>query len=233
MSAIVDFLRGTGQWGGAQPARGGSGARTPVGGGAPAVQDWLPVADIDRGLIVRSDGVLVAAVRVEPAPFGLLSDRERERRIGALHEAIQALPGAVQIAVVPRPIDLDAYLRDLEGRLPEADGNRRTLLRGYLSYVRGLVGGGEALERRFYVLIPANAQGGSRRGAREELTQRAVEFVAALGRAELQAHLCDDREIIDLLFTWLHPAQAAFERPADPVPAPRYMPAEVMPDAPR
>ncbi len=204
-----------------------------MGGGAPAVQDWLPVADVDRGLIVRRDGVLIAAVRVEPAPFGLLSDRERERRIGALHEAIQALPGAVQIAVVPRPIDLDAYLRDLEGRLRETDGRQRTLLRGYLSYVRGLVGGGEALERRFYVLIPANASDGSRRGAREELTQRAVEFVAALGRAELQGHLCDDREIIDLLFSWLHPVQAAFERPADPVPAPRYAPADVIPDASR
>lgn len=203
MSGLLAFLEGTGSWGGTRAGGGGTAA---------AVQDWLPVRDVEHGLLVRSDGTLVAAVRVEPAPFGLLSERERERRIGALHEAIQALPGAVQIAVVPRPIDLDAYLRDLEGRLAEADGPRRALLRGYLSYVRSLVGGGEALERRFYVLIPAPPPGGDRRGAREELTQRAGEFVAALGRAELQAHPCDDREVVDLLFTWLHPVQAAFER---------------------
>ena len=231
MSGVSDFLRGSGPWGGTRAGGGGGGG----GGGtaAPAVQDWLPVRDVVRGLLVRADGVLVAAVRVEPAPFGLLSERERERRIGALHEAIQALPGAVQIAVVPRPIDLDAYLGDLEGRLGEADGPRRALLRGYLSYVRSLVGGGEALERRFYVLIPANAPGGARRGAREELTQRALEFVAALGRAELQAHPCDDREVVDLLFTWLHPAQAAFERPGDPGPAVRYVPGEGNADAAR
>lgn len=190
--------RAGGKWSEGGPAAGGS------------VQSWLPVRDVDRGLMVRADGTLVAAVRVEPAPFGLLSDRERERRIGALHEAFQGLPGAAQVAVVPRPIDLDAYLGDLEGRMRDADGARRALLRGYLGYVRGLVGSGEAVERRFYVLIPEVE--GTRRAAREELVQRAGEFVAALARAELQAHLCGDGEIIDLLFAWLHPAQAAFER---------------------
>lgn len=219
MGALADFIRGQGQF---APAK-----SRPVPRAGGSVQSWLPVQDVDRGVMVRSDGALVAVVRVEPSPFGLLSDRERERRISALHEAIQALPGAVQIAVVPRPIDLDAYLRDLEGCLREADGARRGLLRGYLAYVRSLVGSGEALERRFYVLIPVAGADAQRRGARDELLQRATEFVAALGRAELQAHLCDDREIIDLLFVWLHPAQAAFERAAETVPAPRYVPTEV------
>ncbi len=233
MSGVVDFLRGTGQWAG--PAAGGRGSAQPRRAGpAPAVQAWLPVADVDHGLIVRSDGALVAVVRVEPAPFALLSERERERRISALHEAIQSLPGAVQVAVVPRPIDLDSYLRDLEARLRDVDGPRRNLLRGYLSYVRSLVGSGEALERRFYVLIPAAGQDAKRRGARDELIQRTTEFVSALGRAELTAHLCNDREVIDLLYSWLHPAQAAFERPTEPVPAARYVPdSEVSTDASR
>ena len=231
MSGLSDFLRGTGQWGGL-PAGGRGATQTRRAGPAPAVQGWLPVQDVDRGLIVRTDGVLVAVVRVEPAPFALLSDRERERRIGALHEAIQALPGAVQIVVVPRPIDLDQYLRDLESRLRETDGPRRALLRGYLTYVRSLVGSGEALERRFFVLVPMSPADSKRRGARDELIQRTTEFVGALGRAELTAHLCDDREVIDLLFSFLHPAQSAFERPTEPVPAARYVSPEVTADAP-
>lgn len=232
MSGVIDFLQGKGQWGG-PPAGGRSATQTRQAGPAPAVQAWLPVQDVDRGLIVRTDGALVAVVRVEPAPFSLLSDRERERRIGALHGAIQSLPGAVQIAIVPRSIDLDQYLRDLESRLREADGPRRALLRGYLTYVRSLVGSGEALERRFYVLVAMASADAKRRGARDELVQRTTEFVAALGRAELTAHRCDDREVIDLLFSFLHPVQAAFERAAEPVPAPRYVPPEVTADAPR
>lgn len=170
--------------------------------------------------MVRADGSFVAAVRVDPAAFALLSDRERERRIAGLHEALQALPGGAQIAVIPRPLDLDAYLASLESLLVEADGARRGLLRKYLRYVRGLVTSAGALERRFYVLVNSDTRGPV---SRDELLQKARELVAALGRAELSAHLCDERELIDLLFVFAHPAQAAFERAELPVVAPLYV----------
>ncbi|MBC7336227.1 MAG: hypothetical protein H5U01_08155 [Clostridia bacterium] len=187
--------------------------------GQDAVQKWLPVKDVSGGLIVRADGVLVAVIRIEPAPFSLLSDRERERRIAATFEAFQGLPGAAQVISLPRPLDLDAYISSLEGLLAEAEGARRAVLRGYLQYVRGLAAGGIAVERRFYILIPGEAR---KKGGREELLARAREFAAALARADLTAHLCDDREILDLLFVFFNPSQAAFERPAEPAAAPIY-----------
>ena len=187
---------------------------------ATAVQDWLPVRDVRRGVILRTDGTAVAVVRVEPAPFGLLSDAERERRIAAVHEAIQGLAGPAQIVVTSRPIDLDAYLLDLERRLAEAEGARRSLLRGYLGYVRGLAAGGEATERGFHVLLAGEA--GRTEG--QVALQRASEFAAALARADLAAHVCDDREVTDLLFSFLHPAHAATESAAEPAPAARYVP---------
>lgn len=186
----------------------------------PSVQSWLPVQDVRDAVMVRADGSSVAAVRVDPAPFALLSERERERRIAGLHEALQALPGSAQIAVVPRPLDLDAYLASLESFLVEADGARRGLLRNYLAYVRGLVTSAGALERRFYLLLPSGYRGPA---DRDELLQKARELVAALGRAELSAHLCDERELIDLLFVYAHPAQAAFERAELPAAAALYV----------
>lgn len=201
-------------------------SRTPVSAGN-TVQRWLPVQDVSGGFLVRAGGHLVAVIRVEPAAFSLLSQAERARRITALHEAIQALPGAVQVCAVPRPIDLDAYITGLEAKLVEADGSRRGVLRGYVHYVRRLAANAEALERRFYVLIPGE---GKDRGSREELQQRAHELVAALGRAELQARLCDDQEVLDLLFCFFHPAQAAFERAAILAVAPVYTTAKDVTD---
>ena len=186
----------------------------------PTVQDWLPVRDVRRGLILRTDGTAVAVVRVQPAPFGLLSDAERERRIAAVHEAIQGLPGPAQIVVTSRPIDLDAYLLDMERRLAEAEGARRSLLRGYLGYVRGLAAGGEATERRFHVLLVGEVG----RTDGQAVLQRAAEFAAALAGADLSAHVCDDREVTDLLFSFLHPAHAGTEPAEEPAPAPRYVP---------
>ncbi|MGE5590183.1 MAG: hypothetical protein ACM3ZA_06145 [Bacillota bacterium] len=108
----------------------------------------------------------------------------------------------------------------MESLLVEADGARRGLLRKYLRYVRGLVTSAGALERRFYVLVNSDTRGPV---SRDELLQKARELVAALGRAELSAHLCDERELIDLLFVFAHPAQAAFERAELPVVAPLYV----------
>ncbi|KKM13034.1 hypothetical protein SY88_00235 [Clostridiales bacterium PH28_bin88] len=193
-------------------------SRTPTPAGN-TVQYWLPVRDVSNGILRRSDDRLVAIIRVEPAAFTLLSQAERARRIAALHEVIQALPGAVQVCAVPRPIDLDAYITGLEAKLVEVDGSRKTILRGYVHYVRGLAATAAAMERRFYLLVTGD---GKNKGVREELLHRMMELVAALNRAELQAHLCSDQEVLDLLFCFFHPAQAAFERAAIPAVAPVY-----------
>ena len=111
------------------------------------VQNWLPIKDIKEGLIYHTDGKPVAVVRVEPSAFTLLSDREKERRISALFEAIQAVPGDMQIVAVPRPIDLDVYIKDLEEKLQETQGRRKAMLRGYTNYVRKITAGAEAMEK--------------------------------------------------------------------------------------
>ncbi|MBO8169075.1 MAG: TraC family protein [Thermoanaerobacteraceae bacterium] len=171
------------------------------------VQHWLPIEDIYDGMLITKDGRRTAVVRVEPAPFNLLSEREKERRIKALYEAIQALNSRVQICCVPRPIDLDGYISELEEKLKEADPARRTVLRGYRDYVRGIVSGAEAVERRFYILMSAEDK-----ETKEELHKKVREFVEMLRRAELSAHACTDHEVLDLLFCFFHPSQAAFER---------------------
>ena len=178
--------------------------QSPVG--KDSVQAWLPVQDIADGIFFRPDGHPVGVIRVQPAAFNLLSENERARRIATLYEAIQSLPGKVQIAAVPRPIDLDQYIRDLDSRHVEADGARKRLLGSYKTYVRTIVAGAEAMEKRFYVLVLAS------NADLDELNQRMREFIAYLSRADLNAYVCPYSEILDMHFTFFHSAQAAFER---------------------
>ena len=189
-------------------------------------QAWLrgEVADVTGGLIFRGDGGLVAVLQIEPANISLLSDRERGQRISALHEVLNGLGSAYQILAVPHPIDLDAYLRHLESLLQNTDPKRRHLLSQYLAYVRRVVGTGEAQERRFYLLLPLAAQDAKRRGAADDLRQRAAEVAAALGRADLHTVVLDDRALMDLLHAWLHPSTSAFERADLASPATIYVP---------
>jgi len=170
------------------------------------VQQWLPIQDISEGIEYHYDATPVTVVRVEPSPFSLLSDREKERRIGALFEAIQAIPGDMQIEAIPRPIDLDIYIKALEVKLKETEGKRKVILRGYTNYVRKITAGAEAMEKRFFVLIPGE------KGNEDELLSKTKEFVGELARAELNAHLSSYQEILDMLFSFFHSPQAAFER---------------------
>lgn len=181
--------------------------KNPNGRENQSVQKWLPIEDINAGLMQIKSGQVAAVIKVDPAPFTLLSELEKDRRIKSLYEAFQSLSSGAQIFCMPRPIDLDQYLTGLEDLLKETDPGRRPILRGYLNYVRGIVSGAEATERRFYILIPEEKQ------RADELQKKVREFITMLTKAELKAEQCSEAEILDLLFCFFNPAQAAFERP--------------------
>jgi len=174
----------------------------------PSTQDWLPFYDVSDGVIKRRDGWLVSVLKVEPMNIDLKSAAEKKRIIRAVHEAFNGQWEAFQILCVGRPVDLDAYLQDLEEKAGKADSGRKRHLREYIRHVAGIVTGGEALEHRYYILLfqEPDAQ------AREELLKRSYEMAGNLRKSGLKVALCADGDIIDLLFTFTHPAQAAYER---------------------
>lgn len=176
-----------------------------------SVQQWLPVQDLHpAGFMVRRDGSLVAAIRVEPRNLGLLSETERLRLLRSVRSAINAVTTPEnQLLSVSRPIDLDGYIRRLDALLPDLTPQRQRLLRQYIRHVSDLVAGGDAQERRYYILF-ARPSG---KGAADELRQQAADLAARLQQADLSAYTVDYAEMLSLLYVFHHPAQAAFERP--------------------
>ena len=186
----------------------GPSGRGDVSSHEPSARDWLPIQDVSGGLIIRRDGFLVAILKVEPLNIDLKSEREKKRIIRAVHEIFNGQREAFQILSLGRPVDLDSYLQDLEGMVRKADARRKRHLREYVRHVAGIVTSGEALEHRYYVLLSQEPDP----QAHDELLKRSYEMAAGLKTSGLKVALCQDREIIDLLFSFMHPAQAAFER---------------------
>ena len=101
----------------------------------------------------------------------------------------------------------------------------RAVNAGAAEYQSRLAQGGSALLRGRWERSLEDAQA---------VLQRATEFAGALARADLAAHVCDDHEVTDLLFSFLHPAHAGTESAHEPPPAARYVPSrEVTGDADR
>ena len=173
------------------------------------VQEWLPVRDVSAGQVLRRDGTGIAAIEISPVNLALKSTGEQRTILASVHEAVNSLQLPAQILALPRPLDLDDYVRSLEQRLREVDPPRQRLLRAYIRYVSSLVTSGDAQERRYYILL-AHPPGP---GAREDLYQAAQDLAARLRQADLEAQVLDDRELLELLHVFSHPAQAAFERP--------------------
>lgn len=173
-----------------------------------AAQDWLPFNDITSSFIYRTDGELVAVLRVEPLNITLKSENEKKRIITAMHEALNGQLEPIQIFCLPRPVDLDTYLEALQRQARETmNQTKKRLLQEYIQYVATVVRGGEAIEHRYYVLLSQKAG----KHAKEELSQRTFELASNLGRSGLKITVCDDTAILDMLFSFLQPTQAAFE----------------------
>ena len=181
-----------------------------------SAQDWLPFKDIVGNAIHKRDGSMVAVLRVDPLNISLKSDHEKQRIISAVHETLNGQREPVQIICLPRALDLDQYLSSLNDRLKNTTDNlKRRLLAEYVRYVAGLVTEGDVLERRYYILLEQKPGAGKRQNQREELQKRCHEFAGNLGASGLRVQMCGDPEIIDLLFSFLAPLQAAYESAPD------------------
>ena len=190
----------------------------PAGASPPlnAAQDWLPLADLRDGCLIRPDGAAVGGIAVAPLSLALKSENEKRAIIQAVHAALNGLQVPWQILSLYRPVDLDAYLASLDALLAEADPRRKQVLRDYLGWVHGLVRSGEAVERRYYILV-------TRTGTDALLEHRASlrALVEDLQRARgMQCRVMSDADWRELLFLAFHAGQAAVE----PVPDGLRMP---------
>ncbi|MCY9763219.1 hypothetical protein M5X06_22150 [Paenibacillus alvei] len=178
----------------------------------PSTQTWMPIKDINNNLLYRKDSMIVATIRVQPVNLDLLSNNEKSRKIKQLEEQINGINYKLQILSIAKPVDLDGFILKMEHAKQQADGNLEIrLLSHYIEQATYKAISGEALERHFYILIPAEL--GKKPELDEQmLIQRASELASSLTSAELFSHVCSDPELQDLQFIFNNPNQAAYER---------------------
>ncbi|EIV99929.1 hypothetical protein [Thermoanaerobacter siderophilus] len=170
-----------------------------------AVQEWLPVKDVAEDMILLKDGRYVCVLKVMPLNIGLKSENEKKRIIQTVYEALNGFKDSMQIFSMGRPVDLDPYINFLQTKSREETSViKKRLLQEYLKYVASIVTSGEAIERRFFIMLSSKEK--------DELKAKAHELANNLEKSGLKVEIAADQDIIDLLFSFSHPSQAAFER---------------------
>lgn len=145
---------------------------------------------------------------------------------------LNALSYPIQILVRASPVDLTRYVAAVEERARQApEAQLVALAQDHAAFVQGLARQRTLLERRFYVVIPAEAAlraswrrlwPGRRRhaaddeprreAANRQLTFRCEEVKRQLGRCALSARRLQDLELAQLYLACWSPERARAQR---------------------
>ena len=189
----------------------------------------LPIEAIEEGVVRLTGDQYRAVLEVGSVDFALQGEGEREALIAGYAAFLNSLSYPVQILVRVLPLDIDTYLEDVEHRARhELPDDLAALARDHVAFVRRLARSRALLERRFYLVVPAQAADRPagpawpfrRRGrpgldaaaARHQLTVRCADVGRHLDRCGLQARRLTDAELAQLFYAAWCPELARVQR---------------------
>lgn len=187
----------------------------------------VDIEAIEDDVVRLASGQYRAVLEVGSVNFGLVGDREQETIVAGFAGFLNSLSSPVQVLIRVLPIDVEGYLAELERRarlLPEGLAN---LARDHAAFLHQLVRKRTLLERRFYLIVPAQLGTASRRrgwpmghktaetgrdDAYRQLNFRCDEAERQLARCGLTARRLGTPELAQLFYACWCPELARVQR---------------------
>ena len=153
----------------------------------------LELEAIADGVVRLSGGEYRAVLEVSGTTSRLEDDARQEAVLAGFAAFLNALGYPIQILVRSTPVDLSRYVANLEERARQRlSGDLVELAHDHATFVQGLARRRTLLERRFYVVVPAESTGRAR-WSPWQLRRRAVADEAAADAARRQLTFrCED-----------------------------------------
>jgi hypothetical protein len=191
----------------------------------------LGIETIQEGVVALTGGEYRAVLEVSGAASPFEDDARQEALLAGFATFLNALSYPIQILVRASPVDLTRYAASLEERGRQMlDGQLATLARDHAAFVQGLARQRTLLERRFYVVVPAESAARTgwaslrpgfnraieheprREAARHQLTFRCDDLARQLSRCGLAVRRLADLELAQLYLACWSPERARAQR---------------------
>ncbi len=201
-----------------------------------STQQFLEIQEIKEGTLVLKDRTIRGVLMVNSQNFALKSEEEQQATIFQFQNFLNSLDFSLQIVVQSRRLNLTGYLEYLKTLEQQQSSELlKGQTASYREFIEQLIGsasakqGGNIMAKSFFAVIPfswletvpAEGAAGFRKPRlggelleeefqrmKNQLWQR-MEFVAlGLRRAGLQVVPLSSEELIELLWSWHHPAEA-------------------------
>ena len=117
------------------------------------VQDFIPVRNINYGVIETTDGRYIKILEIEPINFMLRSSEEQFGIISSFASWLKISPMRLQFKSITRKADSDKHVAMVRRELEDEENEQcKHLGEGYLKLIKD-VGSREALTRRFFLIF--------------------------------------------------------------------------------
>lgn len=197
-----------------------------------STQKFLEVKEVREGLLILQDHSIRGVLMVSSMNFALKNDDEQQAIIAQFQRFLNSLDFSLQIVNQSRRLNITGYfdmLKDLETKQQNELLRRQTA--NYREFIEKLVKGSSIMAKNFYAVVPFTlveaVPGAKQKGLlkrrpkilgkltdeefsrmKAQIWQR-MEFVAlGLKRTGLSVVPLNSEELIELLWSWYHPAAA-------------------------
>lgn len=123
-----------------------------------STQLFTEIADVDRDLVLFSDGSVALVIATTAVNFGLLSEKEQDAIIYSYAGLLNSLSFPIQIIIQTIHKDISAYLGLLEDKEKIQKNPKLTKsIHSYRSFVSSMVKERVVLDKKFYIVLPFTA----------------------------------------------------------------------------
>jgi hypothetical protein len=191
----------------------------------------LGVRSIDQGVVELQPGEYRAILEVSGTARPFDDDARLEGVLAGFATFLNGLSYPIQILVRATPVDLTRYLSTIEERAQQfGDAQLAEMAHDHVAFVQGLARQRTLLERRFYVVVPAESfapagirlrfgrgahsadSEAQREAARRQLTFRCDDLSRQLVRCGLNTRRLGDLELAQLYLACWSPERARVQR---------------------
>ena len=117
-------------------------------------QSFVPLKDIQNGIITRDDGVLCAVLLVSSVNFNLKSENERQAILYQFQSILNSLEVGIQIIVQSRRLNIKPYLQYLEEVYEKQTIELlRLQTREYINFIADFTERNEIMTKQFFVVV--------------------------------------------------------------------------------
>lgn len=116
-------------------------------------QDFIPIKNLEHGIIETTDGRYIKILEIEPINFMLRSEEEQYEIICSFASWLKISPVHLQFKSITRKADSDKHIAMLRKEMATEESEQcKKLSEGYIQLIKD-VGSREALTRRFFLIF--------------------------------------------------------------------------------